>query len=100
SEGSTDDARVLADNLGIRYRTIPIEAMFSAFLSELRLGAPGSSELSACDDLTAQNLQARIRGTLLMALSNQEGHMVLSTGNKSELGVGYCTLYGDMCGGL
>ena len=100
SEGSRSDARALAGNLGIHYREIAIEPMFAAFLDQLGLPPAGTPGQSAGDDLTAQNLQARVRGSILMALSNRHGHMVLSTGNKSEMGVGYCTLYGDMCGGL
>jgi len=100
SEHSKDDARMLAENLGIAYKVVPIEAMFQAFLGALDLKPAGTPGQSPAEDLSAQNLQARIRGTLLMALSNRHGHMVLSTGNKSEMGAGYCTLYGDMCGGL
>ncbi len=94
SENYADTAR-LARNLGVAYHTIPIDEMFKAFLTHLSPDfdpdAPGIAE---------QNIQARIRGTLLMGLSNQTGALVLSTGNKSELAVGYCTLYGDMNGGL
>ncbi len=92
---SLDDARVLARNLGIRFEVIPIDPVFQEYrrvLSSVFAGQP--------DDTTEENLQARIRGNLLMALSNKFGHLVLSTGNKSELAVGYCTLYGDMAGGL
>ncbi len=95
SPGSIDDARDLAGRLGIRFELIPIEPMFRAFTDAL---APAFAGLAA--DVTEENIQARIRGTLLMSLSNKFGAMVLSTGNKSELAVGYCTLYGDMCGGL
>jgi NAD+ synthetase len=95
SEGSVRDALALAANLGIRTRTIPIEPLFAAFLRALEPAFAG-----AAPDVTEENLQARIRGTLLMALSNKHGRLVLSTGNKSELAVGYCTLYGDMNGGL
>src|SRR5215831_1831500 len=95
SEGSLRDAQALARALGIQVQTIPIEPMFEAFLSTL---APAFSNLPP--DATEENLQARIRGTILMALSNKFGHLVLSTGNKSEIGMGYCTLYGDMAGGL
>ncbi|HVZ19174.1 MAG TPA: NAD+ synthase [Terriglobales bacterium] len=95
SQGSIDDARTLASNLGIRFEVIPIAEQFEAYrhaLSGVFAGVP--------EDVTEENLQARIRGGVLMALSNKFGAMVLSTGNKSELAVGYCTLYGDMCGGL
>ncbi len=95
SMGSVEDSRKLASNLGIRFSEVPIEKAFSAYmemLSPLFEGiAPGLAE---------ENLQARIRGTFLMALSNKFGHLLLSTGNKSEISVGYCTLYGDMNGGL
>jgi len=95
SEGSITDARLLASNLGIRFEVLPITQIFEAFkttLSPLFQGCP--------EDVTEENIQSRIRGSLLMALSNKFGALVLSTGNKSELGVGYCTLYGDMAGGL
>jgi NAD+ synthase (glutamine-hydrolysing) len=95
SEGSQRDARALAEALGIQFQTISIEPVFSAFLASL---APTFAGRAA--DTTEENLQARVRGTILMALSNKLGHLVLSTGNKSEIGVGYCTLYGDMAGGL
>jgi NAD+ synthase (glutamine-hydrolysing) len=95
SEGSRTDAHRLADNLGIDFRTIPIAEVFSAYRSALAPAFQGRPE-----DVTEENLQARIRGNFLMALSNKFGSMVLSTGNKSELAVGYCTLYGDMAGGL
>jgi NAD+ synthetase len=94
AENFEDTAR-LARNLGVTYRTIPIDAIFEAFLAHL---APDFDP--AAPGITEQNIQARIRGTLLMGLSNQSGALVLSTGNKSELAVGYCTLYGDMNGGL
>jgi NAD+ synthase (glutamine-hydrolysing) len=92
---SRDDACQLARNLGISFQVIPIQSVFQSFresLSEVFARLP--------EDTTEENLQARIRGNILMALSNKFGHLVLSTGNKSELGVGYCTLYGDMAGGL
>ena len=95
SEESIDDARELAANLGIELKVIPITFIFQAQLRTLR---PIMGELD--HDITEQNLQARIRGSLLMAMSNQFGSMLLSTGNKSEMAVGYCTLYGDMSGGL
>ncbi|HEU5403552.1 MAG TPA: NAD+ synthase [Terriglobales bacterium] len=95
SQGSIDDARELAANLGIRFEVIAIAEIFGRFkqaLSGVFAGLP--------ENETEENIQARIRGTILMALSNKFGALVLSTGNKSELGVGYCTLYGDMAGGL
>ena len=93
SEGSVRDARALAKNLGIRLLEIPIGPVFDAYRKTL---APA---VAAEGGDYEENLQARIRGALLMALSNRYGHLVLSTGNKSELAVGYCTLYGDMAGG-
>ncbi len=90
-----EDTAQLARNLGVAYRTIPIDAIFTAFVTHL---SPNFDP--AAPGVTEQNIQARIRGTLLMGLSNQSGALVLSTGNKSELAVGYCTLYGDMNGGL
>ncbi len=95
SEHSISDARDLATNLGVRFELIKISGVFEAFKDAL---APVFS--GAPEDVTEENVQARIRGTLLMALSNKFGGLVLSTGNKSELAVGYCTLYGDMVGGL
>lgn len=95
SGGSKADARALADNLGVRMLTIPITEVYDAYLKALQ---PAFAERSR--DVTEENIQARIRGNYLMALSNKFGSMVLSTGNKSELAVGYCTLYGDMAGGL
>lgn len=95
SKGSKDDARTLARTLGIGYRTIAIEP---AFKSLLRAVAPAFD--GRPNDVTEENLQSRARGTILMALSNKLGHLLLTTGNKSELAVGYCTLYGDMNGGL
>lgn len=95
SQGSIDDARELAANLGMRFEVIPIADIFGCFkrgLSGVFADLP--------ENETEENIQARIRGTILMALSNKFGALVLSTGNKSELGVGYCTLYGDMAGGL
>ncbi|MEI6830642.1 MAG: NAD+ synthase [Synechococcaceae cyanobacterium ELA445] len=95
SEGSLTDALALADTLGLAHHTVAIEALmtsYSAALADPLAGPPLG--------LTAENLQSRIRGTLLMAVANQQGQLLLSTGNKSELAVGYCTLYGDMNGGL
>jgi NAD+ synthetase len=98
SNDSMEDATVLAKNLGCGFEIIPISDLFSAFKGSLQ---PLFGEDPAPpSDLTEQNLQARIRGNLLMALSNKFGHLLLSTGNKSEMAVGYCTLYGDMNGGL
>ena len=95
SEGSVRDARQLASNLGIQLIVLPIGNIFDAYRKGL------ADVFSECaEDATEENLQARIRGNLLMALSNKFGALVLSTGNKSEIGVGYCTLYGDMAGGL
>ncbi|GAB4341186.1 MAG: NAD+ synthase [Desulfobulbaceae bacterium] len=95
SEASVEDARVLAANLGCRFETLPITAAMRAYEETLAPLFQGYAE-----DVTEQNIQARIRGNLLMALSNKFGHLLLSTGNKSEMAVGYCTLYGDMSGGL
>lgn len=95
SQGSITDARELADNLGIRFEILPINDIFQAFKGTLSKIFEGRKE-----DVTEENIQSRIRGSLLMALSNKFCALVLSTGNKSELGVGYCTLYGDMAGGL
>ena len=95
SEGSRTDARQLAENLGIDFLTIPITEVFQSYRTALAGAFRGRPE-----DVTEENLQARVRGNYLMALSNKFGSMVLSTGNKSEMAVGYCTLYGDMAGGL
>jgi NAD+ synthetase len=95
SEHSRADAVALAQALGIQFREIPIEGPFQALLDAL---APTFASLSA--DVTEENLQARARGTIIMALSNKLGALPLTTGNKSELATGYCTLYGDMAGGL
>ncbi len=95
SQGSIDDARQLASNLGIQFELIPIQSIFAsqrAALTQIFAGRPV--------DTTEENLQSRIRGTLLMALSNKLAALVLTTGNKSEMSVGYCTLYGDMVGAL
>ncbi len=95
SRMSRDDARRLAENLGIDFREIPIHDLYDTYQKAL---APLFHELEP--DVTEENIQARIRGNLLMALSNKFKALLLATGNKSELAVGYCTLYGDMCGGL
>jgi NAD+ synthase (glutamine-hydrolysing) len=95
SEGSRTDAKALADNLGIEFLTIPIGEVFESYRKVLQ---PAFGDRKP--DTTEENIQARIRGNYLMALSNKFGSMVLSTGNKSESAVGYCTLYGDMAGGL
>ncbi len=95
SQGSIDDARLLAENLRIRFEILPINPVYDAYRQTLAKVFAGHKE-----DVTEENIQSRARGTLLMALSNKFGAIVLSTGNKSELGVGYCTLYGDMVGGL
>ncbi len=95
SEASKQDAAALARALGIEHKSISIQPMFDAFMNEfekLFVGLPA--------DATEQNIQSRIRGSVLMAISNKMGHLLLSTGNKSELATGYCTLYGDMAGGL
>jgi NAD+ synthase (glutamine-hydrolysing) len=99
SAGSLTDAKALAEALGIRFRVIDIDPIFQSYLDQLEpelqaLCEPGPN------DATYENIQARIRGTTLMALSNRGGQLLLTTGNKSELAVGYCTLYGDMAGGL
>ncbi|MBC7321303.1 NAD+ synthase, partial [bacterium] len=94
SRESVVDAELLAKNLGIGFRIIPIEKVFSSFIETLN---PDGRPLI---DMAEENLQARIRGNIIMFISNREGYLVLSTGNKSELAMGYCTLYGDMSGGL
>lgn len=95
SQQSIDDARQLAENLGCDFEVISISAVMEAYQNSL------SSLFAGCtEDTTEQNIQARIRGNLLMALSNKFNRLLLSTGNKSEMAVGYCTLYGDMSGGL
>ncbi|HMJ89231.1 MAG TPA: NAD+ synthase [Candidatus Acidoferrum sp.] len=95
SQGSLDDARTLAASLGIRHDVIAIQRPFQAVKEELRDVFAGRKE-----DTTEENIQARLRGVMLMALSNKFGSLLLTTGNKSEMAVGYCTLYGDMSGGL
>jgi len=95
SRGSVDDARELARNLGIRFEVVPIAEMFSEFRCTMKEMFSGAAE-----DLTEENMQSRIRGNILMALSNKTNSLVLATGNKSEIAVGYCTLYGDLAGAL
>jgi len=95
SRGSLTDAEVLAKNLGIRYEVIPIEPAFNAVEGQLTSVFAGTKPNEA-----EENIQSRLRGVTLMALSNKFGSLVLTTGNKSEMAVGYCTLYGDMCGAL
>ncbi|NOT37478.1 MAG: NAD+ synthase [Saprospiraceae bacterium] len=95
SEGSVADAKALAENLGIHYEIIPIKDIFNSYESTLK---PWFKELPA--NVTEENIQARIRGMLLMAFSNKFNHILLNTTNKSEMAVGYGTLYGDLCGGL
>ena len=95
SRESIEDARELAENLGIELRVLPIEEVFTSYLKTLKSSFEGKNP-----DATEENIQARIRGNLLMALSNKFGWLILTTGNKSEMGVGYCTLYGDMAGGF
>ena len=113
SDHSLNDAKALAANLGISFQVIPIDAFHKAYESALypifesvvreQGGAnrpPDPTRPDPAADLTDQNLQARIRGAILMAFSNRFNHLLLTTGNKSEIATGYCTLYGDMCGGL
>ena len=95
SRGSVNDAVQLANNLGIKFDIVRIGDIYKSYLTSLAPIFAGRER-----DVTEENLQARIRGSLLMAMSNKLGALLLTTGNKSELGVGYCTLYGDMCGGL
>ncbi len=95
SRGSVDDSRRLAENLGIESREVGIAEAYHSYLSLLAREFAGHKP-----DTTEENIQARVRGNILMAISNKLGHLVLATGNKSELAVGYCTLYGDMSGGL
>ena len=95
SQGSVEDSRALANHLGISFTIIPIASIYNAYVDSLQEHFAGREP-----DETEENIQARIRGTILMALSNKFGYLLLSTGNKSEIAVGYCTLYGDMSGGL
>lgn len=94
SKASLDDAKALAKKLKIKYRVIPITKIYEEYLKTMKI------DVRKKVPLAAENIQARIRGNILMALSNQTGAMVLSTGNKSEITTGYCTLYGDLAGGL
>jgi NAD+ synthase (glutamine-hydrolysing) len=99
SSGSLTDAEALARELGVQHRVVDIDPIFQSYLDQL------ASTLDACGlpregDVSLENIQARIRGATVMAVSNRSGALVLTTGNKSELAVGYCTLYGDMVGGL
>ena len=95
SQHSLDDARVLAERLGMPYDVVPIQAAFETVKHQLQPVFAGKPE-----DTTEENVQARLRGVILMAFSNKFGSLLLTTGNKSEIAVGYCTLYGDMAGGL
>jgi len=95
SRESLEDAQFLAENLGIEFRVLPIDEVFAAYLKTFEPSFKGRKR-----DVTEENLQARVRGNLLMGLSNKFGWLVLTTGNKSEVGIGYCTLYGDMAGGF
>src|SRR5262249_39149323 len=99
SPGSLDDARALAAAFGIEFRVIEIDRIFARYLEAL---APEPEALGPAPavDTSFENIQPRIRGNTLMAISNRLGHLLLTTGNKSEIAVGYCTLYGDMAGGL
>jgi NAD+ synthase (glutamine-hydrolysing) len=95
SPGSISDAESLARNLGIKFLNIPVEKAFQGYLDMLAESFQGTEP-----NVAEENLQARVRGTILMALSNKFGWLVLATGNKSEIATGYCTLYGDMAGGF
>jgi NAD+ synthase (glutamine-hydrolysing) len=95
SRGSLDDAAALAKNLDIAWHVIPIKEPFEVLKDQFKEIFAGKSE-----DTTEENMQSRLRGLILMSMSNKFGHLLLTTGNKSELAVGYCTIYGDMCGGL
>jgi len=100
---SVDDARKLAENLGIEFHVVPIKDVHDAYertLAPTFSQNPREPQSPLGDDLTEQNIQARVRGAILMAFSNRYNHLLLTTGNKSEIAVGYCTLYGDMAGGL
>jgi len=95
SEGSVDDSMALAERLGMRCDRVGISETFRTIKEAMHIPFDGAAE-----DVTEENMQARIRGIYLMSLSNKSGRLLLTTGNKSELAVGYCTMYGDMCGGL
>ncbi len=95
SQGSLDDAQILAENLGIVRHVVPIKEPYNVLKSQFKEIFAGRVE-----DTTEENMQSRLRGLTLMSLSNKFNHLLLTTGNKSELAVGYCTIYGDMCGGL
>jgi len=95
SDGSVNDSRALAASLGARFEVVPIGDVYESYRTTLRHQLKGDEV-----GITEENLQARVRGNILMAFSNEHGHLLLATGNKSELAVGYCTLYGDMSGGL
>nr|HMS43017.1 NAD(+) synthase [Pyrinomonadaceae bacterium] len=96
SEGSVKDSEILVKNLGCESRIEPISGAFEVLLNQLHFTAPKKGG----ENLAAENMQSRLRGVILMAISNAEGRLLVSTGNKSELAVGYCTLYGDTNGGL
>jgi NAD+ synthetase len=100
SEGSVEDARKLCQNLQISFELIPIYDLYSTFGSTVRDAIGWNKPENFGKDVTEENVQARLRGMIAMAFSNRKGALMLTTGNKSELAVGYCTLYGDMCGGL
>jgi NAD+ synthase (glutamine-hydrolysing) len=95
SHGSVHDSELLARSLGIQLNNLSVQGLYKSYLGEFEKLFAGKPR-----DVTEENLQARIRGNMLMAISNKLGHLVLSTGNKSEISTGYTTLYGDMCGGL
>jgi len=95
ADSSEEDARELADNLGVNFQIIPITSLFSKYKETLQ-----TAFINTTEDVAEENIQARIRGNIIMALSNKFGYLPLASGNKSELSVGYCTLYGDMSGGL
>ena len=103
SEGSWKDSMELAKNLGIECRVYPIQEKFDFMLKQYREQKRRYGDVLPADDVinsAVENLQSRLRGLELMFISNDDGRLVLTTGNKSELAMGYCTLYGDMCGGL
>ena len=100
SQHSRDDARILAENLGIRFETVAISGPVVRRRPRSASSGPKCSPAGSQQDVTEENIQARVRGVIMMAISNKFGAILLTTGNKSELAVGYCTLYGDMCGGL